>query len=620
MADGTSFEIGIKADGSQAVSAATAVDSLAASLESASAASRAAADAVKAASASYAAAEATAGKAGKALEQVGNAIADTQAKIAKASAAGDTKAVSALEAKLGQLVTRQTEAAIASAKANAALQAEATALDKASVAAGKAADAETKLGKELAAAKLSEGSGKASEAASAFGHLPGPLGAVAQKAFQLRDGWEKLSSSLGDAAGPAVALVGLAAIAAAVVAVGAALGAAALKLAAFAISSADAARTSDLLNAGIARSTKGGEILGAKIESLAARVPIAENELQSMASTLASSGLRGEALAAALETAAVKAAKLKFGPEFAREMLSLDRQSQRLKANVAGVFGGLKIEGLLEGLATMVALLDKGTASGNFIRLVFEGLFQPAIDGVAGFATKAERVFLQLEIWAVQGLTALRPYESKFERLGALVGELAAQMEGPAVASLAIVGAAIGVVVVNALTFAAAVGGALQKFDELKAGALDFAASLRAMSLEDIGHAMLAGLARGITAGGAAAVGALTGVVNSAVNAAKAALGIHSPSAVFAEEVGGPIMAGIQQPIDDGAGDLQGAIVSATAPPEQAGGGATAGNTTNNSGGNTFVFNISGGNIEDVKRALLDVLEGDVAQAGAAHA
>ena len=71
-----------------------------------------------------------------------------------------------------------------------------------------------------------------------------------------------------------------------------------------------------------------------------------------------------------------------------------------------------------------------------------------------------------------------------------------------------------------------------------------------------LGTAMTDGIAAGIFAGAGQVFGAIDSVANGAVESVKGALGIHSPSRVFADEVGWQIPAGIAQGARQGAGAL----------------------------------------------------------------
>jgi phage-related protein len=63
--------------------------------------------------------------------------------------------------------------------------------------------------------------------------------------------------------------------------------------------------------------------------------------------------------------------------------------------------------------------------------------------------------------------------------------------------------------------------------------------------LVSAGRSIITGLAAGIRSGASAAVSAAISAARSALAAAKSALGISSPSKVFAEQVGKPIAQGI---------------------------------------------------------------------------
>ncbi len=110
--------------------------------------------------------------------------------------------------------------------------------------------------------------------------------------------------------------------------------AATLAITKFAIESADAARTQGLLLAGIGRSAQGGRELATTIERLGNQVPLTSDELQSMASELANTGLRGQALSDALEVSAEKAARLKFGPDFAKQICAGQANRQQRLSGV----------------------------------------------------------------------------------------------------------------------------------------------------------------------------------------------------------------------------------------------------------------------------------------------
>lgn len=634
MADGTTYEIDIPVDGSQAVAAASTLDSLAQALDRARAASTAAAAAVAAGQAAYAGAETAAMKAAAAAERLGVAATAQQGKLAAALETGDASKIEAAATKLADLEARQAAAEATSSSAAAALAEQAANLDALQVAATAAADAEAGLARRLdaatqaeeanaraaketeqataAAGKAASGGGvKFGELEGAMGKLGGPAGMVGQKIAGVGEAFRKLA-----ALGPAGIFVGLAV---ATIAVVAGLAMATVGLLKFGLANADAARSSALLSQGIAGSVEGGLALDKTISSLGSRVPIAADELRSMAGTLAKTGLKGDELSAALETAAMKAAKLKFGPDFAKAMLSADFQSQRLKANVGKIFGGLKIEGLLTALSKVGALFEEDSAAAKGIKAIFESFFQPLVDGMTNAVPKFIAGFLQFEIWALKGLIAIQQYQPIFNVVGAVImGWMAGIGQSFQVAAMFISGMAMTFMMFGSL--------AAQALQFLSDTALKVRTVLQGISLRDVGAAIVQGMADGITSGGQAVIAAVTGVASAATAAAKKALGIQSPSKVFAE-IGGYTSEGMAQGVDDGTDAVQGSLEAMVAPPAvdaaASAPGARAGSgggTTVTIGSLTIQIDGAGGaakNIaEECRKAFLDLVEGLAQQGG----
>ena len=634
MADGTTYEIDIPVDGSQAVAAASTLDSLAQALERAGAASTAAAAAVSAGQAAYAGAETAAMKAAAAAERLGVAATAQQGKLAAALETGDTSKIEAAATKLADLEARQAAAEATSSAAAAALAEQAANLDALQAAAAAAAEAEAGLARQLeaatqaeqanaaaakqteqataAAAKAAGGGGvKLGELEGAMGKLGGPAGMVGQKVAGIGEAFRKLA-----ALGPAGIFVGLAV---ATVAVVAGLAMATVGLLKFGLANADAARTSALLSQGIAGSVAGGAKLDATISALGSRVPIAADELRSMAGTLAKTGLKGDELSAALETAAVKAAKLKFGPDFAKAMLSADFQTQRLKANVGKIFGGLKIEGLLTALSKVGALFEEDSAAAKGIKAIFESFFQPLVDGITNAVPKFIAGFLQFEIWALKGLIAIQKYQPIFNVVGAVImGWMSSIGQSFGFAYDIIAGTASGLVALGALGSSALAG--------LSSAALSVRQFLLGLSLVDIGMAMVKGLADGITGGAASVIAAITGVATGAIAAARKALDSHSPSRKF-RALGGDTTEGMKEGVDDGADAVQGSLEAMVAPPAVDAAASAPGARAGSGGGMTVTIGSltiqidgAGGDAksiaEECRKAFLDLVEGLAQQGG----
>lgn len=663
MADGTSFEIDIGVQSQGVEPAAAQLATLGERLTAASAASTAAAQAVKAAEASYRSAEAGADRMAKAVEGISVKATAQRAALAKAVEDGGIFSAPAQRAAaaLEKMEKAQAQAAAKSAQARATLAQEAAALDKLKASAAATAAEEQKLAaahtKAKDAVKSAEeaqakaaGTGSARKIAAGLDKLGGPLGTTGAKVFKVKEAFDKLGGALGSA-GPYVAIaVAITAIAVGMAALAVAAAAAIVKVTAWAVSLADAARSQNLLLAGFVQSTKGGEALGNAIGRLSNQIPLTNEELTSMAEQLAKTGLRGKDLENQIEANAVAAAKAKFGPDWQKQMISLDVSARRLKSNVSGLFSGLKIEKLLEQLATLVNLFSENDAAGRAIKVVFESIFQPLIDGAVAFIPKARAAFLQFEILVLKALIAIKPWGSKilyvtlaFGALGAILLGVIALAIGVVIFSMTVLAFAIAVVVAAAVALVAGLIWLGLQFVKLGAwvgqGVLAawnwvvqtfnaVVAYLQGLSLSQIGADMINGLVAGIKAAGGAVLSAITGVVGGAIDAAKKKLGIASPSKVFAE-IGMNTGEGMQQGVEKSTGDVHDAIGDLAKPPLETVGAAkaapvTAASSSGGGGANlqgaTFNFyGVEGAeDAEDRIRALMtQILEGGAAQLGA---
>ena len=599
--DGTDFTINIDAPADSALSAASAIDRLAAALDVAKVSQEAAEVALASGETAYSRAVAAADKAAKAVERLGQQADAQRGKLAEAMAVGDVSGAARAAAKLDELNRKQAEATTKATAATNAMNAEAASLDKLRASAAQAGNSHAALSKQMEIAKSktaalakSAGSGKVNEIAEGLGKLGGPLGASGQKVFGLAEGFNKLSASLGSA-GPYVAIaVALVAIAAGAAAAAGGIIAATAAILKFAVANADAARTARLL----AEQAKGG--------------------------------------------AAGLAATQKL-------TLSLDAQTKRLKENVGKIFsvGEKPLERFLSALSTLGDLFDENTESGNAIKVVFQSLFNPLLDGITALIPKLVAGFIQFEILVLKALIRIKPFGSTILEVAKYAGILAAVVVGAlaigigawiagftilatvaAVVIAAIAGLVAGIIYVGSLFvgFAASiysgVGAGLAwlaaKFDETMAW-------LSALSLSQLGTDLILGLVNGITGSAQAVVSAITGVVNGAIGAAKSALGIASPSKVFAE-IGMNTAAGMGEGVDGGAAEVEGSLENLVAPPAATvasgtagGGGNVTSSTSSTTGGATYIVYLQGGDTAKANREeLVAYFESIGATAGAA--
>jgi hypothetical protein len=143
--------------------------------------------------------------------------------------------------------------------------------------------------------------------------------------------------------------------------------------------------------------------------------------------------------------------------------------------------------------------------------------------------------------------------------------------------------------------------------------------AIKALDFKAIGTSMMEGLVSGITSGAGAVVNALRALAEKMKATIKGALGIASPSKVFAE-FGLNTSAGFAEGIEGGSRDVSGAVQNMVQLPGPAMGGS---NVSNNSNTNTVSITIvaPSGDAKDiasqVERVISDLLEGAAISYGA---
>ncbi len=481
--------------------------------------------------------------------------------------------------------------------------------------------------------------------AGGLGAVGGPLGGLGQRLVNPIKGFSELSQTMG--AGNAQALLlaaGAAAAAAAIALVTVAVVAGVAAITAWAVKLADASRAQKLTQEAAEALNPALVEQRGTFAALSKETGIATSELNGLHENLTAAGVAAGDMAPALRAAALAEAALgkggsakfiaqikegkqsvselaaetqtKLGGIVARQMLGLDATSNRLKKSIGETFGGLDIEPLLRGLSRLVDLFDQNTAAGQAMKTLFEAVFQPLINN-------AEKAALVIEAFAIGfliGLTkvyiAIKPTIKAISELfgfddTALVdlltsakgaGEIVAYVfTGLAVAAGAVL-AAFAAAAANVVGFIAAIIGLPAAIAAAVAAVFEFTAALTVKLVRavvdipwgQIGGDMMRGLASGITGAAGVVVDAVKSAVGNAVKSAKSALGIASPSKVFAS-----------------LGEYTGEGYA------EGGGGSSA---SVNLAGATFIFNGVQG-AEDSERRFEELLtraiEGDAAKLGA---
>lgn len=403
---------------------------------------------------------------------------------------------------------------------------------------------------------------------AAAGVLPGPLGSIAQRMGPLKG---LIESGAAGTLGLAAALVA--------VAVGAIAGAIALLKFGFGASSAK--RESDLaLAAFIAmdRSTKGAamgvDALSSSIDYASARTAASREQMTGYARNLYTLGLRGASLDEALRgvgiaagaagdagakaflkqaaatnrsEAAIRgltaATDAQLGAIANSKLKSFSVQITKLKENFTALFSGLKLDKFLDAFSMVTGMFRETSAVGAAIKQMFEGLFQPLINGASkGLVVKR----------FIQGLTigALHLYIAYLKvrialrdafdgtALGNLDSATVALRVGQGVAiALAV---ALGAVAVAALGVAVAMAAVMIPIVAIGAGILWVVDQFNwlvdnwnSIDFGAMGQALIDGLVNGIKAGADAVGKAVSNLAESAKESFKETLGIQSPSRVF---------------------------------------------------------------------------------------
>lgn len=622
MADSTTYEIDVEVRAPEAQSAAERVANLTNKLLAATEATAAAAAAVKAGETAYRQAQSSADRAAKSVEKLTLAADEQKNAMAAALLANDPKAYERASDKAAQLAQRLSEASAKSAAATNAMNEQAASLDRlrasaadaaaaeaalqqqtvaagaAAKAAAKAADAEAKAQADAAekaakaqaeavekvakaqksqaeaAALAASGNGKVNEMAEALGRLGGPLGAAGQKVLQLRDGFGKLTNSLGSSTGVWVgATVAVAALVVGLISMASAAANAAIGLFKFAVGQ----ERIDALSKRLDDNLK-GLFSGLKLEGLLAG-------LDKLADLFNKDTESGRAIKAVLESIFQPAIDgvVELIPKVERFFLQFEIWT--LKALIAiKPFGSIFVT-IAEVIGVTIA--------------VVVGAFAVAAAAATALFALVALPFVALVTAAVVAYNFFKDLD--FATLGGnLINGL-----------------------VNGITGAA--GFVVDAVKNLANGAIDW---LKNLSLADIGANLIQGLIKGISGGAGGVVSSIKGVAGGAIDAATKAFDQHSPSKIF-ERIGVRNGEGLILGHEQSTEDVEQSMTNMAALPDvSAPITSTAGaSSLSASGGITIeagaiVINAPGGDAPSigaaVREALLEVFEGNAAQLGQA--
>lgn len=609
--------------------------------------------AVKDSIASYRQLEAATGKTQAQLEKVTTAMAGVRDKMKAAMDAGNPagfwKQASALE----KLEQKEKELKTAVADATKALEAQKKAVTGA---AGNLDTQRKAAAKGGLAARVA--SAEVFDLNSSFTALGGPLGGTIGKLLEFGEASKKLTMAHGRMglfmAGSVLAVAAVALLAAAFLG----LAAAALKAG---LAQADAVRTQRLNLQAMLQSKDAAGQMQAEFRSIGKTTGATNDRLFELTKKLKEAKISGQAMKTSLRAIATQEAAIgqdgtdaliqklqsgqtsadklatdiekKYGGVVAEKMTGLGASFERLKGNFGALSSGLDIGPLMAAFSKFVDMFDETTSSGQTMKALFEGVFQPMVNAIAVAFPYAQLFIVKFINTLLKIAVAVQPAYNKVKELFGLGEEGSAMstvLEAAELAAIAFA-AAIGIAVLaigafvlwvvnTARGFAtlwqaakAAWDGVVQAFDKAKK-------AIGEVDLTQLGKDIIDGLVKGIKAGAGAVKDAVVGVVDGAIEAGKEVLGIKSPSKVFAE-LGWYSAKGFSVGIEDGQPDVEGAVTSMLGTPE-----AEAGTGSRSRGPvtvhvNLTISGVSGaeGIIPAIESAVSRIFEDAAAELGAGY-
>lgn len=308
-----------------------------------------------------------------------------------------------------------------------------------------------------------------------------------------------------------------------------------------------------------------------------------------------------------------------------------DDQIEQLGKNVKELFKGLNWEPLQAALGVIVGMFDKANPLAEALRIAGTAAFNGLSEAILSAAYMVEAFALEVSIAAVKAYLFFRKYGEEILAVvegigialaifavgwavvnasviaGWIAQGAAALVAGANMALAWAIAAAPAVLVIAAIAAVGyAIGQLILHWDAVVEGVKLIWADLtgwlgaQVQWFTDLGANLMAGLVAGITGAASSVVSAVSGAVTGAIDAAKAALGIASPSKVFAE-IGGFTAEGFTAGVDGGAAEAQGSMAALVDPAPAAntasnaaaassGGGAAGGRKSLDLAGATFNF------------------------------
>ncbi|WP_156338485.1 hypothetical protein [Chondromyces crocatus] len=280
----------------------------------------------------------------------------------------------------------------------------------------------------------------------------------------------------------------------------------------------------------------------------------------------------------------------KFGHIARAQLLGLSFQLQRAREDFSRLFGGVHIDPLLQGLRGVLRLLDQSTISGRALKVLAEAILNPLFASLSRGAPYARAFFQGMVIGAL--LVAIAVLRVKKALDSVFGSESTSKVDGLRLAMLsgaAALGALLGLVVVLSIPFVFLGTAIYRVYSEARA----LYAVLSGLDFGSIATNLLAGLVNGIEGGASWVLGAVRNLADRMMGTIKSALGIASPSKVFAL-YGRFTGEGLVQGIEASQPDVDSAVSNLVSIPSAEGPAVAGASIRNQQGGNTYNITIHG--------------------------
>lgn len=315
----------------------------------------------------------------------------------------------------------------------------------------------------------------------------------------------------------------------------------------------------------------------------------------------AGSSFAGFAASVALGGGSVKRladdVKNRFGGIVQRQMSSLEVQQRKQKENWASLFRGVNVEPVLNALKGLRDILNVNTAAGQALKGIFGSMLKPIMSAAESGIVFIRRFFKQMLIGALEmkiayqevrnwwaktfGKASVTQTSSLLDKielgriavyvLAAAFAYLATTVTVSAISAIASFGTTLLMTVVPAIwagvtaaaSFAVSILAVTWPFLLAAVAVAAFVAGIAALydlwneiDWTDLGRNLWKGIVEGLNAGWEAVKSVFSDLASEAANAFATALGIASPSKVFAE-LGYELPAGVAKGIQQGAPEAQ---------------------------------------------------------------